>query len=602
MSSIDGTRRGPEIWTTEAFVEHFMRIDKQMPERPFAFVLGAGASVSSGIPSGGQLVDRWLAEIKLRDTTGKAASIDTWATSETLGIDDFEYGRRAEFYPQIYNARFGTDLDEGYAYLEDVMKDAEPSLGYSMLAQILAETRHKVAITTNFDNLVADSVLIFTNTFAQICGHESLTGYIRVQPRRPLVAKIHRDLLLDPQNDPWETNLLHEDWARELRRLFTHCTPIFVGYGGNDGSLMNFLESMRPGSIPGGIYWAFRDGNQFPNKRILNLVAKQYGKLVSILDFDVFMTQLAEPLGFGLLDARISAIAETRADRLRNEWDKAKRNVSAPMGHEGNRHDGEEAVRQAREVLAKVESRRAENEDHWWSWNLRAGAESDPVRREDIYKEGLERFPFSSELMNNFANFMTDERKDHDEAERLYRKALELEPDDADIIGNLAVLLTEVRKNHDEAERLFRRAQELDPNHIENTTNFISLLIFRDQLVEARNASDHAWQLKEGRESQVIAELILYRSLLSRFEGKADEAGLGRLKCLLEIGFPREYGSPEAVMSAAKGKLDNDELALYKAVSAAIFDQEMFEDLNKFPRWAGLTPIGLDEIWEPLTG
>ena len=39
--------------------------------------------------------------------------------------------------------------------LEEVMKDAEPSLGYSMLVQILAETRHRVVITTNFDNLVA---------------------------------------------------------------------------------------------------------------------------------------------------------------------------------------------------------------------------------------------------------------------------------------------------------------------------------------------------------------------------------------------------------------------------------------------------------------
>lgn len=128
---------------------------------------------------------KWLSEIKQRDPDARSLHVKEWATNSTLQIDGFEYQHRAEFYPQVYHRRFRDDLEEGYAYLEDVMKDAEPSLGYSMLAQILANTRHKITITTNFDNLVADSVLIFTDTFAQICGHESLTGFIRVQPRRP---------------------------------------------------------------------------------------------------------------------------------------------------------------------------------------------------------------------------------------------------------------------------------------------------------------------------------------------------------------------------------------------------------------------------------
>ncbi len=32
------------------------------------------------------------------------------------------------------------------------------SLGYSLLAEIIQHTRHKVVITTNFDNLVADAL------------------------------------------------------------------------------------------------------------------------------------------------------------------------------------------------------------------------------------------------------------------------------------------------------------------------------------------------------------------------------------------------------------------------------------------------------------
>jgi len=102
-------RSGPEEWTTEAFLDHFLRVHRQMPERRFVFALGAGASVTSGIPTGGQLVDRWLAELKLRDSNSKDQSDEHWANNG-LGIDDFEFKRRAEFYPQIYERRFGDDL------------------------------------------------------------------------------------------------------------------------------------------------------------------------------------------------------------------------------------------------------------------------------------------------------------------------------------------------------------------------------------------------------------------------------------------------------------------------------------------------------------
>ena len=41
------------------------------------------------------------------------------------------------------------------------MTDKEPSFGYSVLAQILAGTRHNVVITTNFDNLVVDALSFY---------------------------------------------------------------------------------------------------------------------------------------------------------------------------------------------------------------------------------------------------------------------------------------------------------------------------------------------------------------------------------------------------------------------------------------------------------
>ena len=147
----------------------------------------------------------------------------------------------------IYERRFRDNPDEGYACLEDLMSGKEPSPGYSILAKTMEDERHKVVITTNFDNLVADALSIYTDIFPFVCGHESLTGFVRAAMRRPLVCKIHRDLLLGPKNDPRSVKRLHEAWAGTLRSLFAHYTPIFIGYGGNDDSLMDLLESLDPG-------------------------------------------------------------------------------------------------------------------------------------------------------------------------------------------------------------------------------------------------------------------------------------------------------------------------------------------------------------------
>ena len=49
--------------------------------------------------------------------------------SGALGIDDLTMDRAAEFYPQIFDRRFGKDPDVGSAALEKAMEGKEPSFG-----------------------------------------------------------------------------------------------------------------------------------------------------------------------------------------------------------------------------------------------------------------------------------------------------------------------------------------------------------------------------------------------------------------------------------------------------------------------------------------
>ena len=95
----------------------------------------------------------------------------------------------------------------------------------------------------------------------------------------------HADRLHPPQSPP--------PADREDPKIFSRFTPIVIGYGGNDGSLMTFLRALDP--IEGGIFWCHRHGSAI-EPAIHEVVEHHRGKLVPILGFDELMLQLQEKL------------------------------------------------------------------------------------------------------------------------------------------------------------------------------------------------------------------------------------------------------------------------------------------------------------------
>ena len=92
----------PEKWTTRGLLDYFNEINTKRKDRKFCFILGSGASVQSGIPTGGELATRWLKELQRRhDNNWEDQDIEQWATADNLEIPDFDFNRVAEFYPKI---------------------------------------------------------------------------------------------------------------------------------------------------------------------------------------------------------------------------------------------------------------------------------------------------------------------------------------------------------------------------------------------------------------------------------------------------------------------------------------------------------------------
>ena len=612
--------------TCEGFLDEFMEIEDHVKDRSFLFILGAGASITSGIPGGASLARKWLEEYRVRRVGSSGPSLEEWATPESLGIEDFDLSRIAEFYPDIYDLRFGEDQDRGQAALEKEMETAKPDIGYSILAQILAKKRHKTVITTNFDNLVADALALYTDTFPLVCGHESLVGFVRARMRRPLVAKVHRDLLLDPKSLPEDISELDERWVRALTTLLQAFIPVVIGYGGNDGSLMGFLEKVPSDVLKRGIHWCYRVTDGKPSDRVQSLVAKHSGRLVPILGFDELMVQLNERYEWPPLVEAMEKESRDRVTRYQKRFEELLSRVREAAAASESAVSAAPVLRALEDTVSRAGS--------WWQWNLMAQAESDPERREAVYRDGMEELPRSFELAVNFAIFMTRVRKDHDEAERLYRRALELDPDNATSTGNFANLMTDVRKDHDEAERLYRRALELDPDNATNMSNFAAFmtnvredhgeaerlyrraleldpddaniagnfagfLIAQGHLGEALEHLKTAWRLAESSPTQLSAEILIYWCLLARLRAKNADPGLARLKTLLlPPGYEREPWTFDVVLEAVKGSIDPDDFDLYVALAAAILDEARLELLSAFPHWAAIEAIPLDEPWD----
>jgi hypothetical protein len=171
------------VITEAGFFTEFLSQHSQRIDRPFCFILGAGVSRSSGIPTGGELADLWLRELYEAENF-EDLSLESWSTAEQLGIPNFEMENVARFYPQLYRRRYGDHEQAGYAFLESQMEGKEPSYGYSVLAYLLSETPHRVVVTTNFDNLVADALSIHSSRFPLVIGHDSLAQYAAVELRR----------------------------------------------------------------------------------------------------------------------------------------------------------------------------------------------------------------------------------------------------------------------------------------------------------------------------------------------------------------------------------------------------------------------------------
>lgn len=463
--------------TLHTFKHTIRDIHANTENRKFCFVIGAGASYKSGIPTGGQLAQKWFNEIKERYSNEE---FKQWIKEVKLNKKDI-----AAHYGSIYRKRFESDKASGYEFLVQEMRDAKPTFGHIVLAQILTKYSGNCILTTNFDSLIESSIYQYTDKTPLVCGHESLSGYARPSSIHPLIIKIHRDLLLAPKSDIDEINTLDEGWKEPLNNIFSNHIPIVIGYGGNDGSLMAYFEKMNK---PSNFFWCGLKGAPISN-RVVNLVEQMDGNYIEIDGFDEMMLELLWVFDkIKPIKEELDNITKSRIEAMNSQFNTI--NIQSEKVNEVKTTPKKELSALEYSNLAKsepnFEKRKviylealAKFPNTGWLWSdftyFLHYIKKDFEYLNEYYIKALMIDPKEPSNNGNYANFLTSEKQSSD-AEMYYLAALASEPENEIYNGNYASFLKDIKGDYDKAEKFYIKALDINPNNSVNLLNYALFL------------------------------------------------------------------------------------------------------------------------------
>ena len=296
----------------------------------------------------------------------------------------------------------------------------DPSLGYVVLMSFLLETDNNVIITTNFDRLSETALLTVFNQHAKVIYHENILPFITVDKKKPTIIKIHNDAFFQPKSDDQDTATLSDSWKKIVKDILQNYYLIVLGYGGNDKEgLMQYIVEIAD---PDRIYWCYRKKEEI-SKAILD---KEFRR-VNIVGFDEFMFALDQSLPEdknSKLEKIQNMIQKTANEKIKNLEEKIK-NIAEINNQKNINKKAED-----RDISSKFLEDFTANT--WWDYQLQINKSKIEDDKDRLYRQGLDIFSKSPELIGNYAVFLSKTRKDYDNAEQYYKKVLELEPDDAD--------------------------------------------------------------------------------------------------------------------------------------------------------------------------
>lgn len=281
----------------------------------YSLFLGAGASVTSGIMTAVELVNEWRKEIFERLSAKEYIDVDS--AKEWLSNNEIDWYDLSNEYSSLFEKKFDLPAQRR-RFVEEQVDKKLPSIGYAYLVELCDRKLFDTVFTTNFDDLINEAFYQLSAERPLLCAHDSSIKGVSITSSRPKIIKLHGDYLFDGiKSSLNETESLEVNTKEKLIEFTKEYGLIFIGYAGNDRSIMDVLNTLlkQDEYLKNGVYWCHRK-NDIMSPELTKFLLKERVYLVEIDGFDEFMAELFHEITHGASLSLTGAPKSTKRERM----------------------------------------------------------------------------------------------------------------------------------------------------------------------------------------------------------------------------------------------------------------------------------------------
>lgn len=515
----------------------------------FCLFLGAGCSVSSGIPTAHGIVDilKQLCFVRskrrskgaIRRREGEDLTAFLIRSRSLVKADPVafqEYCRRMEskFRKRLFEEKdfkldyaidrvreadephlrdqcwkdsvyglwfeeFSSDPHERQQLIEEIIDRSQPNGAYILLAQLVKMGYARNVFTTNFDDHLHDALNTYFGVKPRVYAHNEIAQYVRFDSTRPNIIKLHGDFLYENiKNLQQETRILDPNMQLKFREALTSQDIIILGYSGADRSVMdNLAKILRERKFS--IYWCARNEATLHWRAIRLLNACDNGYFVRIADFDQFILEL-----FNATNSEVTVDLVSKAKNIESMMKTFLTNFQERRFKRSNKLSPHEYA-----PVDRIE----DGED------LLRVMQAPTITRASL----LKYFQMLHELNRTHVGLIINyalvhlEDRNYSESLRLLKEAKRLEPGSFLVHYNLGVVYHDMRSDR-EASREFRAAVSIDPGHANAWNNLAIAFNAMGYYAKALTAIDKAISI------DAIAQFFINKGVILKNTGQLREA------------------------------------------------------------------------------
>jgi len=310
--------RGDEDQINKISVKKLGRILWRSEDRSHAFLVGAGVSKPepADIKLASDLVDEFKQEIY--DEKSRKPSPDEWASDYEVENKDEEQSEYGFWFSEAYPTKHARR-----SKVRDLVQESEPPLGQIILAKMLQDQIISHVFTPNFDDLLLEAAIDLPGVRPTFVDHEARASRFELSSESSAIFKLHGDYRHYTKNTAQETSELHDKMEEAFERSLREYGTVVIGYGGNDDSIMNVIESTKISEK--GLFWCQLKNDDLPNRVREVLESRENAYLVEIEGSEPFFAILLNRMADDdfLQPEEIETKAQKKAERIRSLMEKA---------------------------------------------------------------------------------------------------------------------------------------------------------------------------------------------------------------------------------------------------------------------------------------